>query len=105
MSGKGKHRLRGGKAVESLLRTWPLQRSKQFPHHHFSSNILLGPQIIYPVLEVGQPRHGDFKEDPVKRKINYSILRNFLKEEFVVFLGKDVLLHPRLQPAFGKICH
>lgn len=88
MLGKGKQRLRDGQAVESLLKTWPLWRSKQFPHHHFSSNILLGSQVIYPVLEVGQPRHEDFKEGPVKRKINYSILKNFFERRICAFPWK-----------------
>lgn len=77
-----------------------------FSHHHFPSNLPLKSESIHPVSELGQqPSHQDFKKGSVKRKINYSTTKSFLKEGFVVFLGKDILLPPRLQPAFGEICH
>lgn len=52
-----------------------------FSPHHFPSNLPLKSESIHPVSELGQqPRHQDFKKGSVKRKINYSTTKSFLKE-------------------------
>lgn len=63
---KNKHLWTGRLWRVCLLPSVEIKASSSY--YYFFSNILLGSQSTYPVLELGQPRHRDFGRVQLKEK-------------------------------------